>query len=122
MANIIPYINFVDRSDEAVTFYKGVFDGDAEMQSDGERVVHLDFKSGALHFMGGDLAEDRSGRTSSLVLNCDTEDQLRSFYAGLVDGGSEVFAPTDSGWGAIVAHCTDRYGVTWMLNFDSPQG
>ena len=47
-----------------------------------------------------------------LVLNCDSEEQLRDFYAKLVDGGKEVFAPTDSGWGAIIAHCTDQFGVT----------
>jgi uncharacterized glyoxalase superfamily protein PhnB len=38
-----------------------------------------------------------------------------------VDGGKEVFAPTDSGWGAIIAHCTDQFGVTWMMNYDKPQ-
>jgi PhnB protein len=81
----------------------------------------LDFQSGDIHFMGSDLQDGQPGRESSVVLNCDTEEQLRNFYALLVDGGNEVFAPTDSGWGAIVAHCTDQFGVTWMLNFDTPQ-
>jgi PhnB protein len=121
VANVIPYINFVDKSAEAVTYYKSVFGGDAEVQSEGERVIHLDFQSGDIHFMGSDLESDHSGRESSLVLNCDTEEQLRDFYGKLVEGGKEVFAPTDSGWGAIVAHCTDQFGVTWMLNFDQPQ-
>jgi PhnB protein len=61
------------------------------------------------------------GNGSSLVLNCDSEEQLRDFYAKLVDGGREVFAPTDSGWGAIIAHCTDQFGVTWLMNYDKPQ-
>ena len=120
MANLVPYINFVEKSGEAVTFYKSVFGGDAEVQSDGERVVHVDFQSGDIHFMGSDLGSDQPGRESSLVLNGDPEEQLRFFFATLVDGGHEVFAPTDGGWGAIVAHCTDQFGITWMLNFDKP--
>ena len=124
MANVLPYINFENKSQAAVTFYKGVFGGDAEVQVDGGHAMHLDFQAGDIHFMGSDLHDDQAGQKSagcSLVLNCDSEEQLRDFYAKLVDGGKEVFAPVDSGWGAIVAHCIDQFGVTWMLNYDKPQ-
>jgi PhnB protein len=125
MANLVPYINFGDKSGEAVKFYKGVFGGEADMQSEGDRVMHLDFKAGDIHFMGSDHQGDEAGLKQatgySMVLNCDSEEQLREFYAKLVDGGKEVFAPVDSGWGAIVAHCTDQFGVTWLLNYDKPQ-
>jgi PhnB protein len=125
MANLVPYINFGGKSQVAVEFYKGVFGGDAEVQSEGERVMHLDFTSGGIHFMGSDHQGDQAGLVHSngysMVLNCDSEEQLRDFYAKLVDGGKEVFAPTDSGWGAIVAHCSDQFGVVWMLNYDEPQ-
>lgn len=125
MANVVPYINFVDKSGEAVEFYKGVFGGNAEVQSDGGRVVHLDFRAGEVHLMGGDHQSSEAGLGRAdgcnMVLNCDSEEQLRDFYAKLVDGGKEIFAPVDSGWGAIVAHCTDRFGVGWMFNYDKPQ-
>jgi PhnB protein len=123
--NLVPYINFVDKSREAVAFYKAVFGGEAEVQLDGDRVIHLDFQAGAVHFMGSDLQGDQvdlgRGNGYGLVLNCDSEEQLRDFFAQLVDGGEEVFAPVDGGWGAIVAHCTDQFGVTWMLNYDKPE-
>src|SRR6266705_1192962 len=125
MANILPYINFGEKSQEAITFYKSVFGGDAEVQLEGERVIHLEFQAGDIHFMGSGLQSDQAGLEGgngcSLVLNCDSEEQLRDFYAKLVDGGREVFAPTDSGWGAIIAHGTDQFGVTWLLNYDKPQ-
>ena len=125
MANILPYINFGEKSQEAIKFYKGVFGGDAEVQLEGERVIHLEFQAGDIRFMGGDLQSDQAGLERgngySLVLNCDSEEQLRDFYAKLVDGGKEVFAPVDSGWGAIIAHCTDQFDVTWLLNYDKPQ-
>ncbi|HLZ60718.1 MAG TPA: VOC family protein [Ktedonosporobacter sp.] len=125
MANILPYINFGEKSKEAIKLYKDVFGGDAEVQLDGERVIHLDFQAGGIHFMGSGFQSDQAGLERgngySLVLNCDSEEQLRDFYARLVDGGKEVFAPVDSGWGAIVAHCTDQFGVTWLMNYDKPQ-
>jgi PhnB protein len=121
MADIIPYIYFANNGQEAITFYKGVFGGDAEVQFEGERVIHLDFQAGGVHFMGSDLQSDlERGNGYSLVLNCDSEEQLRDFYARLVDNGKEVFAPTDSGWGAIIAHCIDQFGVTWLMNYDKP--
>lgn len=123
MASVVPYINFGGTSRDAVEFYKCVFGGVAETQAEGERIVHLDFQAGDIHFMGSDLQGDGSepSSASSIVLNCDSEHQLHEYYTGLVDGGTEVFAPVDSGWGAVVAHCTDQFGVTWMLNFDVPQ-
>lgn len=125
MANVIPYINFGGKSQSAVTFYKSVFGGDAEIQLEGERVIQLDFQAGNIHFMGSDLQSDQAGIGRSngyaLVLNCDNEEQLQDFYAKLVGNGKAVFAPTDSGWGAIIAHCTDQFGVSWMLNYDKPQ-
>ena len=125
MANIVPYINFANNGQEAITLYKSVFGGDAEVQLEGGHIIHLDFQAGGIHFMGRDLYSDQAGLEGgngyNLVLNCDSEEQLRDFYVKLVDGGKEVFAPTDSGWGAIIAHCTDRFGVTWLMNYDVPQ-
>jgi PhnB protein len=125
MANLVPYIYFANKGQEAVPFYKDVFGGDAEVQLDGEQVIHLDFEAGDIHFMGSDLdgeaIDSRRDNSYGLVLNCDSEEQLRGFYAKLVDGGTEVFAPVDGGWGAIVAHCVDQFGVTWMLNYDQPE-
>ncbi len=86
------------------------------MQLDGKRVIQLEFHAGDIHFMGS----DGEGDQASLVLNCDNEDQLREFYKKLVKDGKEVFGPVDSGWGAIVAHCIDQFGITWMLNYDKP--
>jgi PhnB protein len=124
MPNIVPYINFVDKSRDAVEFYKSIFGGAAELQLDGDRVIHLDFQAGGIHFMGSDLQGDQAdlgfGNGYTLVLNCDSEVQLRDFYSKLIEGGEEVFAPVDGGWGAIVAHCNDQFGLTWMLNYDIP--
>ncbi|CAN5155539.1 VOC family protein [soil metagenome] len=121
MANIVPYIHFANESKKAIKFYKTVFGGDADVQVDAGQVVHLEFRAGNVHFMGSDKADLQRGSGYTLVLNCDSEQQLREFYAKLVVDGEAVYEPSDSGWGAIIAHCTDRFGVTWLLNYDLPK-
>lgn len=118
MPNIIPYIDFAGKGQQAVAFYKAIFGGDADVQLDGDRIVQLEFRADGIHFMGSDLQDGTMSSGGNLVLNCDSEAQLRDFYAKLVDGGTAVFEPADSGWGAIIAHCTDQFGITWMLNYD----
>ena len=127
MANVIPYIYFKGNCQEAADVYKDIFGGEAEIQKDGNRVIQLEFTAGDIHFMGSDAHEkadnDNAARnlsTYSMVLNCDSEDQLKQYFEKLVKGGKEIFGVTDSGWGAIVAHCEDKFGIAWLLNFDKP--
>ena len=54
--------------------------------------------------------------STSLFVECDTEDELDQLFAALSDGGT-VFMPlqgydfsTKFGW------CSDRFGVSWQLN------
>lgn len=139
MAQIVPYINFADQGKEAVEFYKNVFGGDAEMQlvkdspnaADmpaewGERIFHLAFTAGDIHFYGSDIMSDQAGKVVgnvySLALNCDSEEQLRGYFAKLSDGGEVRWEPRDSEWGALFAQCVDKFGITWMLNYDKSQG
>lgn len=125
MPRVVPYINFVDRSQGAVAYYKTVFGGDADVQQDGDRVSHFEFRAGDLYFMGADhdhkQAEFTTVSVYTLVLDCDSEAQLREFYAKLRNDDVEKLPPSDSGWGAVIAQCTDPFGISWLLNFDPPQ-
>lgn len=133
MAQLVPYINFADRGKEQLEFYKGVFGGDyeitlvkdslaaAQMNPEwGERIMHADFKAGDIHLLGSDIISDQPGLERgngySLTLMCDSEAQLKDYYAKLVDGGKEVWAPRVSEWGDIFGQCVDKFGVQWMLN------
>jgi PhnB protein len=122
MASLVPYINFAGKSRQAAQFYERIFNGETSIQEYEGKVVQFEFKPGGIHLMGSDHESANIKISGSkgygLVLNCDTEEQLDSYYAALVEGGIEIFAPTDSGWGAIIAHCMDQFGVSWMLNYD----
>ncbi|HVS58758.1 MAG TPA: VOC family protein [Candidatus Saccharimonadales bacterium] len=134
MANIVPYINFADQGREAIEFYKRVFGGDAEVQlvkdspaasgmpkEWGERIFHLAFSAGDIHFYGSDVISDQAGKVvgnvHSLAINCDNEDQLKEWFKKLSDGGKVVWDVRDSEWGSIFGQCVDKFGITWMLNY-----
>ena len=134
MANIVPYINFADQGKEAIEFYKSVFGGNAEVQlvkqspnaanmpkEWGDRIFHLAFTAGDIHFYGSDVISDQAGKVvgnvHSLAINCDSEEQLRDIFAKLSDGGKVVWEPKDSEWGSLYGQCTDKFGITWMLNY-----
>ena len=138
MANLVPYINFADQGKEAIAFYKGVFGGDAEVQlvTDspnaeqmpkewGERIFHLAFTAGDIHFYGSDIISDQAGKVTGnvhfLVIDCDSAEQLKEWFDKLADGGTVVWEPRDSEWGSLFGQVTDTFGVTWMLNYDKQQ-
>jgi PhnB protein len=137
MANIVPYINFADRGREAVEFYKSVFGGDAEVilvkdspsaanmpKEWGERIFHLDFKSGDINFYGSDVISDQAGKVPgnvyAIAINCDSAEQLKDYFKKLSDGGKTVWEPSDSEWGSIFGQCVDKFDITWMLNYQKP--
>jgi len=137
MASLVPYINFADQGKEAVEFYKGVFGGDAEMQlvkdspnaaamppEWGERIFHLAFTAGDIHFYGSDIMSDQAGKVVgnvySLAVNCDSEAQLREWFGKLAEGGNVTWEPRDSEWGSVFAQVSDKFGITWMLNYQPP--
>ncbi|HEX3568120.1 MAG TPA: VOC family protein [Candidatus Saccharimonadales bacterium] len=134
MAKILPYINFADKGREAIEFYKSVFGGDAEVQyvkdspaaaqmpkEWGERIFHLDFEAGDIHFLGSDIISDQAGKVPgnvySLAITCDSEEQLKDYFGKLSDGGKVVWEPRDSEWGSIFGQCVDKFDVQWMLDY-----
>ena len=138
MAQLIPYINFADKGTEAIAFYKSVFGGDADvtlvkdsamaaqMPTEwGERIMHLDFKAGDIHFMGSDLISDQAGLERgngyNIAVACDSVEQLREYFGKLSADGSVVFEPSDAGWGDMFGQCIDGFGVQWMLNYAQPK-
>lgn len=135
MAQIVPYINFADQGREAIEFYKSVFGGEAEVQlvrdsraasemppEWGDRIFHFAFNADGIHFYGSDIISDQAGKAVGnvyqLALNCDSAEQLQDWFKKLSDGGKIVWEPRDSEWGSLFGQCTDKFGITWMLNFD----
>lgn len=137
MAALSPYINFAGRTAEALEFYKGIFGGETELQlaKDGPnaantpseklgQVFHAFYRSPHFTLMASDMMTDEAGRnvgnTISLALMCDSSDQLCEWFDKLAEGGTATWEPRDSEWGSVFAQVSDKYSITWMLNYQSP--
>jgi len=81
----------------------------------------LDTPSGYT-LMGSDTPpgmDYRPGRTVTMILHGDDEQELRGFWDGLRAGGTVITELAPQMWGDIYGECQDRFGVTWMVNISA---
>jgi len=108
-------LTFTDRAEEAVNFYVSLF-GDSRIlslvRSDGNgpipkgQLLNATFVLNGREFMafdGGSHFQFTDG--ISLVMTCDTQDQIDELWPRLSEGGAEG----PCGW------VTDRFGVSWQI-------
>ncbi|QNG60280.1 VOC family protein [Bacillus sp. PAMC26568] len=128
-----PYLMFNGNAKEALKYYKGVFGGEiAEIQTYGEadyptppeadnRIMHARFKKDDLLLMVSDAFPGQSvdvGSNISLVLEFESDDEIRTVYSALIEKGSIYMELQDTFWGATYAKVKDAYGITWDLNYE----
>ena len=133
MTTLNPYLRFNDdKCREAMAFYQSCLGGELSFQTMGEtpmakevseenhgKIMHAVLKNGSLEMYGSDMMRDRAtvGDNVGLTLNCESEEEIRTIFAKLSEGG-EVFMPLEIAfWGALFGVVTDKYGVEWMLNY-----
>lgn len=121
-----PYLMLPGTAREAMQHYASVLGGDlqlhtfAESGGEGDGIMHalLETPDG-FTLMGSDLppgmeAQPVSG--ISISLSGDDEDRLRRWWDGLSSDGT-VHVPLERQmWGDVFGHCSDRFGVSWMVN------
>ncbi|MEV8592725.1 VOC family protein [Streptomyces sp. NPDC052012] len=131
-----PYLSFNGDARQALEFYKEVFGGDLRLNTYGEfgqpgaenadKIMHgmLETPSG-FTLMGADHPpgmEYQPGNNFSVSLSGEDESELRGYWDKL-SSGSSVSVPLEKQmWGDVFGMCTDRFGVSWMVNISQPQG
>ena len=125
-----PYLSFKDNARQAMEFYQSVFGGELTVSTfadlgapvEGEEkdlVMHSQLSADTLVLMGADTPshmEFSEGRNGSISLSGDDEATLRRYWDGLSAGGG-ISVPLDKApWGDTFGMCTDRFGVSWMVN------
>ena len=55
------------------------------------------------------------GNHLQMVVEFDTDDEVKAAYNALVDGATDLLAPHDAGYSSCVAGLTDVYGIPWQL-------
>ncbi len=135
MRQIYPYIKLNDgKCKEAMEFYSKCLDAEiTAMMTLGESpmakemppethnlVMHSTLsKNGMMLFSASDMMRDKAtiGDNVGITIDCESEEEIRSIFEKLSQGG-EVFMPIeDTFWDALFGMLTDKYGVEWMLNF-----
>lgn len=132
MAHLNPYLNFDTNCREAMNFYKECLGGELFLQTVSElpamaaqmppqmkdSILHSSLTSGDIVIMASDLSREKriEGNTVHLCINCNSENELNSFFSKLSAGGKVTEPIADMPWGAKYGALTDKYGKHWIFN------
>jgi len=132
-----PYLNFRDRTRQAMEFYYSVFGGEltmstfAEMQAsedpaEQDKIMHSQLVTdNGLTLMAADTPNsmDYAPGTNDFAVSLSGEDEgeLRGYWDKLSDGGTVLMPLERAAWGDLFGMCTDRFGITWLVNISAGQ-
>ena len=136
------YLHFEDDCREAFEFYRSIFggefsflvtfaDGPEDMppvpEDERGRIMHVSLPVGDGVLMGSDHTSafgppPNLGNNYSISIDADSRDETDQLFAGLSQGGNAAMEPQDMFWGAYFGMCTDKFGVNWMLSYETSEG
>jgi PhnB protein len=142
MAVINPYLNFNGNTEEAFNFYKSVFGGDFFMlmrmgdvnnvpgfdnlaEADKNKIMHISLPIGKNDvLMGTDIVESLGqpqvgGNNFSIAIGSDSKEEADRLFNGLSNGGKITMPMADTFWGAYYGMFTDKFGIQWMVSYDT---
>jgi PhnB protein len=127
-----PYIFFYGRCEEALNFYKDVFNGEitgltriqgSPMEAHAKpdemnNVMHATFKAGDFTFMASDGRPSTNEGEGNISLSLATSDEAEAkrVFAKLCEGGNVSTPFEEVFWGGKFGSVTDKFGVEWMVS------
>jgi PhnB protein len=137
MSNISAYLTFNGNCREAMTFYQECLGGELNLHTIGEspmceqmpqqmkeNILHSALINGNILIMASDMVSDQGlvkGNSVSLMLNCNSEEEIKTCYEKLSAGGNATHPLENTFWGALFGDLTDKFGNHWLLNFTKNQ-
>ena len=139
MATINPHINFNGNAEEAFTFYKSIFGGEFSTimrfkdlaseefpvaDHEANKIMHIALPIGTSTLMANDVPEilgrtNENENRSKIVITAESKEEADTLYHGLSTGGQIEMPIADSPWGSYFGMFRDKYGIEWMVSFDS---
>ncbi len=140
---VTTYLNFPGNTEEAFLFYKSVFrtdfiggiqrvgdvPGSVENPDLAEKVknmvLHVELPILGGHIlMGTDAPKEMGftlvqGNNMHISLEPDSKEETERIFKQLSAGGKVDMPLQDMFWGAYFGSFTDKYGINWMLNFQT---
>ena len=142
MMTINPYLQFNGNTEEAFNFYKSVFGGEfAAVQRYGEmppcpemgempegareKIMHVALPIGEKNLlMGSDALESMgqnftTGDNFSVCISAESRAEADKVFGALAADGKVTMPLADAFWGDYFGMLTDRFGVQWMVNYNT---
>ncbi|OIQ95976.1 hypothetical protein GALL_219730 [mine drainage metagenome] len=140
MAQINPHINFNGNAEEAFTFYKSVFGGEFATiirfkdlaspefkvaEKEENKIMHIALPIGKTNMLMGNDVPEIMGKTnenenrSKIVISAESKEEADKLFNGLSAGGNIEMPIGDSPWDTYFGMFRDKYGIEWMVDFDS---
>ncbi|MCK6616395.1 MAG: SRPBCC domain-containing protein [Cyclobacteriaceae bacterium] len=143
-ARVCTYLNFDGKTEEAFLYYKSVFQtqfSGTGIQRFGEipvqpghppvaeavkkMVLHVELPiTGGHLLMGTDSPSEMGftltkGNNMHISIEPETREEAKRLFEQLSAGGHVSMPLQDMFFGAYFGSCTDKYGINWIINFQS---
>jgi PhnB protein len=141
MTRVNVYLTFDGVCEAAFNFYKSVFGGEFPMisrfsempsidgktfpEEEGDRIMHISLPvSRETVLMGSDSSETFgpplvAGNNFSISVSTENKLEADRVFKGLSAGGKVTTPMEITFWGSYFGMLTDKYGINWMVSFDS---
>lgn len=139
MALINPHINFNGNAEEAFHFYQSVFGGSFAKiirfkdiaspefpipEKEANKLMHIALPIGKNVLMANDVPEsmgrvNENENRSKIAISAESREEADQLFNGLSAGGSIEMPIADSPWGSYFGMFRDKFGIEWMVEFDS---
>jgi PhnB protein len=135
-----PYLMMSGRADDAIAFYQTAIDAKTVMvlrfddspephqmplpPNWGQKVMHCGLMVGSTLVMLSDgmSTEPVNYNGVTLSITADSEAQAKKMFDALAQGGSIFMPMGKTFWSPCFGMCCDKFGVSWMVGLDDPQG
>lgn len=93
-------------------------------ENEANKIMHIALPIGKNILMGSDVPE-RMGRVNEnenrfkIAISAESRDEADTLFNGISKGGSIEMPIGDSPWGSYFGMFRDRFGIEWMVEFDS---
>ena len=135
-----PYLNFDGQAEEAFKFYKSVFGGeftgimkmkdapggDELPMAEQNHVMHISLPIGKdILLMGSDVASSvgnptlKTGNNMYVSLHPESRAEADRLFNSLSADGEIEMPMEDQFWGDYFGSFFDKFGIGWMVNFNS---
>lgn len=139
MTTINPWINFNGNAEEAFTFYKSVFGGEFTKisrlkdlsspefpvaEKDANKIMHIELPIGTNVLIANDIPEsmgrvNENENRSKIAISAESKEEADRLFNGLSAGGTVEMPIADSPWGSYFGMFRDKFGIEWVVEFDS---